>query len=305
MRAQTLKIDHARYVVTLDGERRIIHDGSILVEGQRIRRVGKAAELAGAPADRVIDARHLLVTPGFVNGHMHISYAASRARHLPGRPGEPAAPRLPAPDGDDGGGGVPHDAARPRGAPQERHRLLRRSRQHEVPGRVSAGVRGLRHPRDPRRVRDGPGGAVHAAPVRHRGGDRPHRLLRRQVGRPARRTDPGVGDAVLAGDLHRRPAERAEARGRRARDRAHPPPRQRPQARRESLARHGVARPSTSNRSGSSGRTSCCPTCSGSTTPRSTASPGPARRWRCARSPRPRGPGVAEHGRMPELLGGA
>ena len=75
MRAQTLKIEHARYVVTLDGERRIIQDGSILVEGQRIGRVGKAAELADAPADRVIDARHLLVTPGFVNGHMHISYA--------------------------------------------------------------------------------------------------------------------------------------------------------------------------------------------------------------------------------------
>jgi cytosine/adenosine deaminase-related metal-dependent hydrolase len=75
MRAQTLKIEHACYVVTLDGERRIIQDGSILVEGQRIGRVGKAAELADAPADRVIDARHLLVTPGFVNGHMHISYA--------------------------------------------------------------------------------------------------------------------------------------------------------------------------------------------------------------------------------------
>ncbi len=75
MRAQTLKIEHACYVVTLDGDRRIIQDGSILVEGQRIGRVGKAAELADAPADRVIDARHLLVTPGFVNGHMHISYA--------------------------------------------------------------------------------------------------------------------------------------------------------------------------------------------------------------------------------------
>ena len=35
----------------------------------------KAAELAAARADRVIDASALLVTPGFVNGHMHISYA--------------------------------------------------------------------------------------------------------------------------------------------------------------------------------------------------------------------------------------
>lgn len=75
MRSRTLKIEHARYVVTLDGARRIIQDGSILIEGSRISRVGKAAELADASADRTIDARRLLVTPGFVNGHMHISYA--------------------------------------------------------------------------------------------------------------------------------------------------------------------------------------------------------------------------------------
>jgi cytosine/adenosine deaminase-related metal-dependent hydrolase len=75
MRSQTLKIEHARYVLTLDGGRRIIEDGSILVEGQRIGRVGKAAALADTRADRVIDARHLVVTPGFVNGHMHVSYA--------------------------------------------------------------------------------------------------------------------------------------------------------------------------------------------------------------------------------------
>jgi 5-methylthioadenosine/S-adenosylhomocysteine deaminase len=75
MHTPTLKIDHARYVVTLDGARRILADGSILIEGQRIRRVGKADELRDVAADRTIDARHLLVTPGFVNGHMHISYA--------------------------------------------------------------------------------------------------------------------------------------------------------------------------------------------------------------------------------------
>jgi len=75
MAEQSLKIDNARYLVTLDGQRRIIRDGSVLIEGGRISRVGKAAELAAARADRVIDARRLLVTPGFVNGHMHISYA--------------------------------------------------------------------------------------------------------------------------------------------------------------------------------------------------------------------------------------
>ena len=71
----TLKIDNARYVVTVDPQRRIIQGGSVLIEDGRIRQVGKAAELASARADRVIDARHLVVTPGFVNGHMHISYA--------------------------------------------------------------------------------------------------------------------------------------------------------------------------------------------------------------------------------------
>jgi cytosine/adenosine deaminase-related metal-dependent hydrolase len=75
MATQSLKIDHARYILTLDRERRIIQDGAVLVEGGRIRRVGKAAELADARADRVIDGRDLVVTPGFFNGHMHISYA--------------------------------------------------------------------------------------------------------------------------------------------------------------------------------------------------------------------------------------
>jgi 5-methylthioadenosine/S-adenosylhomocysteine deaminase len=74
MPPQSLKIDNARYVVTVDRERRIIQDGSILVEDGKVSRVGKAAALASARADRVIDARHMLVTPGFVNGHMHISY---------------------------------------------------------------------------------------------------------------------------------------------------------------------------------------------------------------------------------------
>src|SRR5256712_6918882 len=75
MRNQSLKIENARYVVTVDTQRRIIQDGSILIEGGRISGVGKAADLAGAMADRVIDARHRVVTPGFFNGHMHISYA--------------------------------------------------------------------------------------------------------------------------------------------------------------------------------------------------------------------------------------
>jgi len=87
----SLKIDNARYAITVDRERRIIAGASILVEGGRVARVGKAAELAGARADRVIDARHLVVTPGFFNGHMHISYAHPVRGIFPDDLGSPLA----------------------------------------------------------------------------------------------------------------------------------------------------------------------------------------------------------------------
>ena len=75
MQGQTLKIEGARFLLTLDPARRIIRDGSLLIEGQRIVQVGKASELTAVRADHVIDAREMVVTPGFCNNHMHISYA--------------------------------------------------------------------------------------------------------------------------------------------------------------------------------------------------------------------------------------
>jgi cytosine/adenosine deaminase-related metal-dependent hydrolase len=75
MSSQSLKIENARFIITVDPERRIIRDGSILIEGQRIAQIGKAEALREVPADRVIDAREMVVTPGFCNNHMHISYA--------------------------------------------------------------------------------------------------------------------------------------------------------------------------------------------------------------------------------------
>ena len=75
MAEPTLKIQGIKYILTMDPERRIIQDGTIIVEGQRIFQVGKAAELESVVADRVIDGSEMVVTPGFCNGHMHISYA--------------------------------------------------------------------------------------------------------------------------------------------------------------------------------------------------------------------------------------
>ena len=73
--ARSIKIEGARFVLTMDPRRRIIEDGSVVIEDGRISRVGKADELRGVAADRVIDAAEMVVTPGFVNGHIHVSYA--------------------------------------------------------------------------------------------------------------------------------------------------------------------------------------------------------------------------------------
>lgn len=71
----TTKIDNIRYILTLDPGRRIIKDGAIVIEGSKITRVGKAEELKGVGAGRVIDGSEMVATPGFINGHLHISYA--------------------------------------------------------------------------------------------------------------------------------------------------------------------------------------------------------------------------------------
>jgi cytosine/adenosine deaminase-related metal-dependent hydrolase len=75
MSEDTLKIDNAAYAITVDPERRVIQDAAVIIAGQRITHVGKAADLASVGATRVVDARGFVVTPAFVNGHMHISYA--------------------------------------------------------------------------------------------------------------------------------------------------------------------------------------------------------------------------------------
>ena len=71
----SLKIDNCDYVLTMDDDRHILTDASIVITGNTITAVGKTEDLAGVEAEETIDARHFVVTPGFVSGHMHISYA--------------------------------------------------------------------------------------------------------------------------------------------------------------------------------------------------------------------------------------
>ncbi len=75
-------IKDAWWVITMDPERRVIKDGSVVVRGDRIAAVGDAAaiarDFAGARFDRVIDASRSLVMPGFVDAHLHLSEHLSR-----------------------------------------------------------------------------------------------------------------------------------------------------------------------------------------------------------------------------------
>ena len=71
-------IEHA-VVVSMDENRRIFRDGSVLTDGRDIVQVGRAGDVRPPrPPDRVIDGRNRLVLPGFVNTHVHLSEHVNR-----------------------------------------------------------------------------------------------------------------------------------------------------------------------------------------------------------------------------------
>jgi cytosine/adenosine deaminase-related metal-dependent hydrolase len=60
------------WIVTMDAAQRVIADGAMAIAGERIVAVGTTAELrAVVDARETIDARRFVITPGFVNGHVH------------------------------------------------------------------------------------------------------------------------------------------------------------------------------------------------------------------------------------------
>ncbi len=75
-------IEHAT-VLTLDGQRRILADGSVLVDGRDIVQVGPAASVRPPRTpERVIDGRRRVVMPGFVDTHVHLTEHLSRGLML-------------------------------------------------------------------------------------------------------------------------------------------------------------------------------------------------------------------------------
>ncbi|HKR13583.1 MAG TPA: amidohydrolase [Pyrinomonadaceae bacterium] len=60
-------------IVTMDGTRRVIHDGGIAVAGGRILAIGPRAEIERAYSSRQrVQAVGKVITPGLINGHTHI-----------------------------------------------------------------------------------------------------------------------------------------------------------------------------------------------------------------------------------------
>ena len=61
-------------IVTQDEGRRIIRDGALAIRGDRIAALGKRSELEDkVDATSVIDGRRFVITPGFIDAHIHIT----------------------------------------------------------------------------------------------------------------------------------------------------------------------------------------------------------------------------------------
>ena len=80
-----LLVENAAVVATLDGERREISDGAVLIDGQWIEAVGGSDEIRrelerrGVEPERRMDARGCAVIPGLVNSHHHLYQTLTRS----------------------------------------------------------------------------------------------------------------------------------------------------------------------------------------------------------------------------------
>lgn len=74
----TLLLTHIHTLVTMDMQRREIHDAAVFVRDNVIAWVGTQADCPYDQADRVINASNQVVLPGFVNTHHHMFQAITR-----------------------------------------------------------------------------------------------------------------------------------------------------------------------------------------------------------------------------------
>ncbi len=58
-------------VITVDSQRRIIRDGAVAIENDRIVDIGKTESLKDFQAEKVFDAKECIVMPGLIDAHCH------------------------------------------------------------------------------------------------------------------------------------------------------------------------------------------------------------------------------------------
>jgi 5-methylthioadenosine/S-adenosylhomocysteine deaminase len=69
-------------VVSMDGARTIYQDGSVAIKGDEIVSVGPRTEIESRyKGAKTLDARGMLVLPGFINGHTHVPMTLFRGLH--------------------------------------------------------------------------------------------------------------------------------------------------------------------------------------------------------------------------------
>jgi 5-methylthioadenosine/S-adenosylhomocysteine deaminase len=74
-----LLVKDIEWLITVDSERRIVRDAAIAVKDGKIAAVGKSADLAKShAAASEVSGRDMVVTPGFVDCHLHSSFQLSR-----------------------------------------------------------------------------------------------------------------------------------------------------------------------------------------------------------------------------------
>jgi len=75
---ETTVIKHG-LVVTIDKEDRIFRDGTIVIEGNKIKAIGPGSTIPDVPGARVIDATGKILMPGMVSCHNHLYSAVVRS----------------------------------------------------------------------------------------------------------------------------------------------------------------------------------------------------------------------------------
>src|SRR5450755_2603305 len=69
----------ARYVITMDAQRRVIENGAVAIKGDRILAVGTKAEIdARFQAKQRLDRPEAILSPGLINTHTHAAMSLFR-----------------------------------------------------------------------------------------------------------------------------------------------------------------------------------------------------------------------------------